>query len=187
MLRDDAVQRMRSPSRLAVVALIAALLAPVSASAQFAIAGKRVSPAESNFAGVRQVSPRYGLIVQINHDVRAGDFDLNVVDEVYASLLGESRGGPVIRADALPLVVTTQAKIDRFGEGGRRRMFRFLEPELKRHQDVHLSPTAIFVSDEALGDGEKLRSILRRALQFHFDERFRQAVRSMDRPLPDRP
>lgn len=129
MLRDDAVGRMRSPSRLTVVALIAALLAPAVVHAQFAIGGKRVPPVESNFAGVRQVTPRYGLIVQINHDVRPpGDFDLTVVDEVYANLLKESRRGPVIRTDALPLVVTTQAKLDRFGEGGRRRMFRFLEP-----------------------------------------------------------
>lgn len=129
MLRDDAVGRMRSPSRLTVVALIAALLAPAVVHAQFAIGGKRVPPVESNVAGVRQVTPRYGLIVQINHDVRPpGDFDLTVVDEVYANLLKESRRGPVIRADALPLVVTTQAKLDRFGEGGRRRMFRFLEP-----------------------------------------------------------
>jgi hypothetical protein len=185
---DDAVQRMRSPSRLTVVTLIAVLLAPIHAMAQFAVAGKPIPPAESNFAGVRQVTPRYGLIVQINHDVRPqGDFDLGLVDEVYASLLRDARRGPVIRADALPIVVTTQAKIARFGEGGRRRMFRFLEPELRTQQDVHLSPTAVFVSSEPLGDVEKLRAMLRRALTFHFDERFRQAIESMDRPLPDRP
>lgn len=176
------------PAALAGLALIAALQAPDTASAQFAIAGKKVSPAESNFAGVRQATPRYGLVVQINHDARApGDFDLALVDDVYGSLLRESRTGPLVRADALPLVVTTQAKIDRFGEGGRRRMFRFLEPELKRHTDLHLSPTAIFISDEALGDGTRLRSLLARALRFHFDDRFREAVESMDRPHPDRP
>jgi hypothetical protein len=171
-----------------VVTLIAVLLAPLSAAAQFAIAGKPVPPAESNFAGVRQITPRYGLIVQINHDVHPpADFDLGLVDEVYASLLRDARKGPAIRVDALPLVVTTPAKIARFGEGGRRRMFRFLEPELKTHRDVHLSPTAVFVSSEALGDVQKLRALLRRALAFHFDERFRQAVESMDRPVPDRP
>ena len=93
----------------------------------------------------------------------------------------------MIRADALPLVVTLQAKIDRFGEGGRRRMFRILEPELKTHKDLHVSPTAIFISDETLGDGERLRSVLTRALRFHFDERLREAIESMDRPIPDRP
>lgn len=155
---------------------------------QFSVAGKKVAPVEENFAGVRQVTPLFGLVVQINHDVRPSqDFELTLVDDVYAALLQESRGGPVIRAEALPLVVTTQAKIARFGEGGRRRMFRFLEPELKRHVDLHLSPTAIFISDENLGDRERLRSLLTRALRLHFDERLRQAVESMGRPVPDRP
>jgi hypothetical protein len=173
---------------LAALPLIVTFLAPGPASAQFAIAGKKVPPAESNFAGVRQVTPRYGLVVQINHDAQtAGDFELGLVDEVYAGLLRDSRRGPVVRADALPLVVATQAKLDRFGEGGRRRMFRFLEPELKKHPDLHLSPTAIFISDGALGDGERLRSLLTRALRFHFNERFREAIESMDRPTPDRP
>jgi hypothetical protein len=188
MCRDGADQKFSVPVALAALALIAGLLGPGSASAQFAVAGRRVPPAESNFAGVRQVTPRYGLVVQINHDARtAGDFELSVVDEVYASLLGESARGPVVRADALPLVITTQAKLDRFGEGGRRRMFRFLEPELKRHPDLHLSPTAVFISDGALGDAERLRSLLTRALRFHFDDRFREAIESMDRPIPDRP
>jgi hypothetical protein len=173
--------------------LVAALLAPVClgeagpAHAQFTIHGKKVAPVESNFAGVRQVTPRHGLVVQVNHDIRPGDLELSLVDEVYSGLLRQSRQGPVVRADALPLVITSQAKIDRFGEGGRRRMFRFLEPELRRHRDLHLSPTAIFITDEALADPERLRSVLTRALSFHFDERFRQAVESMDRPLPDRP
>ena len=66
-------------------------------------------------------------------------------------------------------------------------MFRFLEPELKQHADLHLSPTAIFISDEALADAARLRSVLTRALQFYFDERLREAIDSMDRPVPDRP
>jgi hypothetical protein len=166
----------------------AELLAPGDLGAQFAVAGKKVPPTESNFAGVRQVTPRYGLVVQINHGVRAaGDFDLVLVDEVYASLLREARRGPTVRAGALPLVVTTQEKIRRFGEGGRRRMFRFLEPELRTHRDLHLSPTAVFISDEALDNQDALRSVLTRALRFHFDDRFREAMESMDRPVPDRP
>ncbi|MGH7389738.1 MAG: hypothetical protein ACREM3_09815 [Candidatus Rokuibacteriota bacterium] len=157
------------------------------AAAQFSVDGQKVAPAESNFAGVRQVTPRYGLVVQINHDVRReSDFELNLVDDVYAGLLQQYRQGPVVRADALPLVVSTQAKIARFGEGGRRRMFRFLEPELRRHQDLHLSPTAIFISDETLANAERLRSVLTRALRFHFDPQLREAIDSMDRPHPDR-
>ena len=178
------------PVRVALSALplIAALLAPGPASAQFTVAGRKVPPLETNFAGIRQVTPRYGLVIQINHDVRtAGDFELSLVDEVYASLLREAPRGPVVRADTLPLVIITQAKLDRFGEGGRRRMFRFLEHDLKKHPDLHLSPTAIFISDGALGNGERLRSLLARALRFHFDDRFREALESMDRPTPDRP
>ncbi|PWU24954.1 MAG: hypothetical protein C5B48_03780 [Candidatus Rokuibacteriota bacterium] len=188
MHRNGAGKRRPAPLALMALPLCAAVLAPVPATAQFAIAGKKVPPAESNFAGVRQVSPRYGLVVQINHDARtAGDFELSLVDEIYAVLLRDFPRGPVVQADALPLVVTTQTKLDRFSEGGRRRMFRFLEPELKNHPDLHLSPTAIFIADGALGDGPRLRSLLTRALRFHFDDRFREAIESMDRPIPDRP
>jgi hypothetical protein len=178
----------RYPVFLWALALIASGPGAAPATAQFSLSGKKVPPVESNFAGARQVTPRYGLVVQINHDVRPpGDFELNLVDEIYADLLRQSRRGPVIRADALPLVVSTQAKMARFGEGGRRRMFRFLEPELRRHPHLHLSPSAIFISDETLVDAERLRSTLTRALQFHFDDRLREAIESMDRPIPDRP
>jgi hypothetical protein len=177
----------RPPAWL-LLALIVALQVPGAAGAQFAIAGKKVSPTERNFAGVRHVTPRYGIVVQINHEVRPpGDFELTLVDEVYATLFKESGRGPVIQADALPVVVTTAAKLARFGEGGRRRMFRFLEPELRKHPDLHLSPTAVFISEDALGDGDRLRSLLTRALRFHFDQRLREAIESMDRPIPDRP
>jgi hypothetical protein len=188
MRRNGAHKKFPVPVALTALSLIAALSAPGLASAQFTVAGRKVPPAESNFAGVRQVTPRYGLVVQINHDVRtASDFELSLVDEIYASLLLESARRPVVKADALPLVITTQAKLDRFSEGGRRRMFRFLEPELRKHPDLHLSPTAIFISDGALGDEERLRSLLMRALRFHFDDRLREAIESMDRPIPDRP
>jgi hypothetical protein len=170
------------------IALLASLAAGSPAAAQFSVSGKKVAPVETNFAGARQVTPRYGLVVQINHDVQPpGDFELTVVDDVYGELLQRSARGPVIRADALPLVVSTQAKITRFGEGGRRRMFRFLEPELKRHPELHVSPTALFISDATLADAARLRSALTRALGFHFDTRLREAIESMDAPLPDRP
>jgi hypothetical protein len=158
-----------------------------SAGAQFTVAGRKVPPIETNFAGVRQVSPRYGLIVQINHDAQpGGDFELGVVDETYASLLTRFRRAPVIRADLLPLVIVSEAKIARFGEGGRRRMFRWLEADLGKHPDMHLSPAGIFVSDRAVADREKLRSTLAVALGFLFDQRFRSALDSLDPPQPDR-
>jgi hypothetical protein len=178
----------RQTRLLGALALLASVGSAGPAGAQFSVDGKTVPPTETNFAGVRQVTPRYGLVVQINHDVRApGDFDLSLVDEIYAGLLRESGRGPVIRPDALPLVVSTQAKLTRFGEGGRRRMFRFLEPELKKHPDLHVSPTAIFISEETLADAGRLRSTLTRGLRFHFDQRLREAFESMDRPIPDRP
>ena len=58
--------------------------------------------------------------------------------------------------------------------------------EIRQHRDLHLSPTAIFISDETLGDGEKLRSVLARGLRFLFDQKFRDALDSMDHPMPDR-
>ena len=73
MRRDGAGTRLPVCVARAALPLIAVLFAP--ASAQFAVAGRKVPPAESNFAGVRQVTPRYGLVVQINHDApTAGDF-----------------------------------------------------------------------------------------------------------------
>lgn len=145
-----------------------------------------MAPQETNFAGVRHTSPRYGLVVQLNHDARLhGDFELTLVDEAYGDLLTRHRAAAV-RTDSLPLVFVSDAKMARFGEGGRRRIFRFLESELRKHPDVHLSPAAIFISDETLHDPDKLNSALGRALAFLFDRRFREALESIERPLPDR-
>jgi len=171
----------------AASALVACLFLPAPGSAQFTIGGRKVPPIETNFAGVRQVSPRYGLVVQINHDARtAGDFELSLLDDTYANLLHQYRGGPAVPTDLLPVVFVSDAKIARFGEGARRRIFRWLEPDLRKHPDVHLSPAAIFVSDATLSDREKLRSALSRALGFLFDQRFRTALDSIERPQPDR-
>jgi hypothetical protein len=168
------------------VVTVAGVFDPCPAGAQFTIGGQKVAPQESNFAGVRHASPRFGVVVQLNHDARLnGDFDLALVDEVYASLLREHRAA-VVRADALPLVITSDAKMARFGEGGRRRMFRWLESDLRRHPDVHVSPAAIFVSDQNLVDRQKLQSALGRALSFYFNPRFREALESVERPTPDR-
>lgn len=173
--------------RFTALALAACVFLPGLAGAQFTVGGKKVPPIETNFAGVRQVSPRYGLVVQINHDARtAGDFELSLLDDTYANLLHQYRGGPAVPTDLVPVVFVSEAKIARFGEGGRRRMFRWLEPELRKHPDVYISPAAIFVSDETLSDREKLRSALSRALGFLFDQRFRKALDSIEHPQPDR-
>lgn len=165
---------------------LSGLFCPGPAAAQFTIAGHRVAPQETNFAGVRHPSPRYGVVVQLNHDARLnGDFELTLVDDVYGDLLRQHRAASV-PAEALPLVFVADAKMARFGAGGRRRMFRFLESELRKHPDVHLSPAAIFISDETLHDREKLHSVLGRALSFLFARRFREALDSMERPTPDR-
>ena len=171
---------------LLAVSAVASLLVPCPAVAQFTIGGQKVTPQESNFAGVRHTSPRHGLVVQINHDARhAGDLELTLVDDAYTSLLHQHRTA-VVRADLLPLVFVSDAKMARFGEGGRRRMFRWLESDLRRHPDVHVSPAAIFISDQNLDDPQKLRSALSRALAFHFNPRFREALESVERPTPDR-
>jgi len=175
----------RVPLLMTALAL-AGLLGPAPAAAQFTVGGRKVTPEETNFAGVRQTSPRYGLVVQLNHDARLnGDFELTLVDEVYAGLLRQHRAAAV-KTEGLPLVFVSDAKMARFGEGGRRRIFRFLESDLRKHPDVHLSPAAIFISDETLRDPEKLHSALGRALSFLFDRRFREALDSIERPTPDR-
>ena len=95
--------RRRRAILLGTLVVLASVAVPVRAVAQFSVNGRTVSPAERNFAGVRQVTPRYGLVVQINHDVqRPGDFELSLVDEIYAELLQRYRRSPVIRADAVP-------------------------------------------------------------------------------------
>lgn len=168
-------------------ALAVVLLAPGGAAAQFTVNGSKLPPAESNFAGVRQVTPRYGIVVQVNHDAHAPrDLELTALDEVYAQVRRELKREPYIRPDALPFVITTGAKIARFGEGGRRRMFRFMEPELTGHKDLHLSPTAIFIAADTLQTDDSLRGALNRAVRFLFDEKFRQALDSMDQPIADR-
>lgn len=181
----------RMSPRPRVLLLLAALALasfgdPCPAAAQFTIAGKKVAPQESNFAGVRHASPRFGLVVQINHDARPnGDLELSLVDDAYASLLRQHRTA-VVRAEVLPLVFVSEAKMARFGEGGRRRMFRWLESDLRRHPDLHVSPAAIFISDQNLDDRQKLQSVLNRALAFHFNARFGEALESIERPTPDR-
>ncbi|MBM3219713.1 MAG: hypothetical protein FJZ38_13750 [Candidatus Rokubacteria bacterium] len=171
---------------LVVACAAAGVLDPCPAAAQFTIGGRKVAPQESNFAGVRHSSPRYGVVVQLNHDARVnGPFELTLVDDTYASLLRQHTK-PAVPIDALPLVFVSDAKMARFGEGGRRRIFRWLESDLRKHPDVHVSPAAIFVSDENLDDRQKLQSALSRAMAFYFNPRFREALDGVERPTPDR-
>jgi hypothetical protein len=171
---------------LVVACAAAGLFDPCPASAQFTIGGRKVAPQESNFAGVRHTSPRYGVVVQLNHDARVnGPFDLTLVDDAFASLLRQHTR-PAVAVDSLPLVFVSDAKMARFGEGGHRRMFRWLESDLRKHPDVHVSPAAIFVSDENLDDRQKLQSALSRAMAFYFNPRFREALDGVERPTPDR-
>lgn len=177
--------RWSAPALIVGTALLVVLPA-LPAAAQFTVAGRKVSPQEVNFAGLRYTSPRYGLVVQINHDAAlASDLELTLVDETFGTLL-RAHERAQLPADLLPVVFVSDAKIARFGEGGRRRMFRWLEPELRQHPDVHLSPAAIFISDENLKDREKLRSALARALSFLFDRRLREALGAIERPTPDK-
>jgi hypothetical protein len=179
-----------APNRTLLIALtvvvLASTLPAAPAAAQFLVAGRKVPPQETNFAGARRASPRYGLVVQINHDARLpGDFDLDLVDETYGGLLRQHRTSAV-PAELLPVVFVSEAKMARFGEGPRRRMFRWFESEPRPHPDVHLSPAAIFISDDNLADREKLKSALNRALGYLFDRRFRDALESVEHPTPDR-
>lgn len=171
---------------LPALALLASVAAAAPAAAQFSVSGQKVPPAESNFAGVRQVTPQYGLVVQINHDVQLPmDFDLGLIDGVFAKLLVEHRRDPLVPATRLVVVVATDAKIARFGQAGQRRMFRWLEPELRAHRDFHVSPVAIFISDRVAADRAKLEAVLTRALGFYFDPRLKEALDAVDVAPPD--
>lgn len=166
---------------LSILVLALHLSFPAPARAQFTIAGKKIHPTETNFAGVRQVSPVYGFVVQINHDAQLpADFDLEVVDSAFAKLLRENRRSPLVAATRLLVVVTTEAKITKFGEAGQRRMFRWLEPELRKHRDFHVSPVALFISDLAAGDRVKLEEVLMRAFTLYFDARLKEALDAID-------
>ena len=179
--------RTRCAALVLTATLVLATL-PLSAFAdtQFTIGGRKVEPQENNFAGVRHTSPRYGLVVQINHDAKFdGDFELSVVDDTWANLLQQHRSA-AMPPGAIPVVFVADAKMARFGEGGRRRMFRFLDTEIRKHRDVHVSPSAIFISDANLTDGQRLRSALHRGLSFLFDKRYREALEGVERPTPDK-
>jgi hypothetical protein len=168
--------------------LIWALLAyPIlaAAAAGFTIDGHPVTPQDANFVGVRHASPVYRIPVQINHDTQpAGNLELTIVDDVFQALLAHHRQAPYVPVDALPVVFIADLKLRRFSEGPRRLLFGQLETEIKQQRDVYAAPTAIFITDAALGDGERLRADLRLGLGYLFNAEFSRAIVGLERAIP---
>jgi hypothetical protein len=168
--------------------LIWALLAhPIlaAAAAGFTIDGHPVTPQDSNFTGIRHASPMYRIPVQINHDTQpTGHLELTIVDRVFQALLTHHRKAPYVPVDALPVVFIADLKLRRFSEGPRRLLFGQLEMEIKQQRDVYVAPTAIFITDAALGDGERLRADLRLGLGYLFNEDSSRAIVGLERAIP---
>src|SRR5438128_11343884 len=129
------------------------------AGGRFTIGGRVVEPQDSNFAGVRHASPKYRISVQINHDTRTvADLELSVVDEVFRVLLALHRREPFLTADAIPVGVIADMKMPRVIEGARRLLVGNLETDLKKQQEVYVSPTAIFVTEATLAHNERIQA-----------------------------
>jgi hypothetical protein len=158
---------------------------PDAAAGGFTIAGRPVPPQEVNFAGARHVTPTYRIPVQINHDAQAvAPLDLDIIDDVYRALLAQHGREPYVPAATLPVVFIADLKLRRFAEGPRRLLFGALEAEIKRQRDVYLAPTAIFITDAALADGDRLRADLRLGLGYLFNEEFYRAIVGLERAIP---
>ncbi len=157
----------------------------VLAGAAFSVGGRGVAPQDSNFAGIRHASPTYRIMVQINHDTQgSARLELSVIDEVYRSLLAQHRREPYLPTESVPVVFIADLKMRRFLEGPRRLLFGTLETEVKKQDAVYPSPTAIFVSDAALADRDKLRAALRLGLGYLFNAEFYRAVVGLDHAVP---
>ncbi|MBI3327956.1 MAG: hypothetical protein HYZ81_14800 [Nitrospinae bacterium] len=156
------------------------------AGGEFSIGGRPVEPQDTNFAGVRHASPKYRISVQINHDTQMRDhLELTVVDEVFQALLADHRREPLLSSNFLTVVFITEAKMSRFYEGPKRRIFRMLEGEMEKHPDVYLSPTAVFISDSTLSDDRRLRSALYQGLGYLFRQEFYEAMEGLiNRGIP---
>ncbi len=155
------------------------------AGGAFTVGGQPVEPQETNFAGGRHASPKYRIVVQINHDTQATrPLELTVVDDVYRALLAQHTSQPYLPADSVPVVFITDTKLRQFLAGPKRLLFGNLETEIKTQQDVYLSPTAIFVTDAAFADREKLRAALRLGLSYLFNADFYRAVVGLDHAIP---
>ena len=158
------------------------------AIAGFMVRGKKVSSIETNFAGERQVSPKFKITVQVNHDAeQRRDLELTIIDDVFQSLLADHRRGPLLPSNYLTVVFVTEAKMRRFHEGPNRRIFRLLEGETQKSPDVYLAPTAVFISDSTLGDDRRLRSALYQGLGYLFNQEFYEAMQGLTQrgvPVP---
>lgn len=181
----------RSLGVIFVLPLALGFILPPRAIAGFTVSGKKVSSVETNFAGQRQVSPKFKIPVQINHDVeQTRDLELTVVDDVFQLLLADHRTKPRLLTYFPTVVFVTEAKMLRFHEGPRwrilRRIARFFTGETGKQSDVYLSPTAVFISDRTLGDDQKLRSALYQALSYLLSREFPVGSSTTSPPATER-
>jgi hypothetical protein len=169
-----------------VLALVLKLLWYGWAMAGFTVHGQKVPAIETNFAGDRQISPRFKVVVQINHDTeQTRDLELAIIDDVFEALLTDYHRDPFLPSDFLTVVFITDVKMRRFYEGPKRSLFRLLEREMEKHPDVYLSPTAIFISEQTLGDERRLRAALYQGLGYLFNQEFYDAMAGlMTRGIP---
>ena len=172
-------------ARLLVLGGLLAWPGAAHAGGGFTIAGRPVAPQETSFAGHRHGSPAFHVMVQINHDTRAdAALDLALVDEAFRAVQGQQRRDPYFPSGRLPLVFIADAKMRRFIEGPSRLLFGRLDTQIKQQQEVYPTPNAIFVTDGAFGEVNRLRRALRLALGFLFDPDFYRAVVGLDHALP---
>ncbi len=172
-------------ARLLVLGGLLAWPGAAHAGGGFTIAGRPVAPQETSFAGPRHGSPAFHVMVQINHDTRAdAALDLALVDEAFRAVQGQQRRDPYFPSGRLPLVFIADAKMRRFIEGPSRLLFGRLDTQIKQQQEVYPTPNAIFVTDGAFGEVNRLRRALRLALGFLFDLDFYRAVVGLDHALP---
>lgn len=164
-----------------VLVLLSSLLVAEAGEGRFAIGGKPVAPESTNFAGDRHASPRFRILIQINHDARPQSaFELTLVDEVFQQLLDRHRRQPFVRASYLPIVVVTEQKFRRFTGSNLRRGIGPLEDEFRRLEGVYLSPVAIFISETSVGDRGNLARALTTGLGYLFNAEFFDLLRGMD-------
>jgi hypothetical protein len=175
------------PTLVGLSLVIGLVACPTSAMARggFTIEGRPVQPQDANFAGARYASPTYRIPVQINHDTQtAANLELTVVDDVFRALLAQHRREPLLPADSIPVVFIADVKMRRFIEGPRRLLFGSLETELKKQQEVYVSPTAIFLTEVTLADSGRLRAALHLGLGYLFNADFHRAVVGLDHAIP---
>jgi hypothetical protein len=55
---------------------------------------------------------------------------------------------------------------------------------IKKQRDVYVAPTAIFITDAALGDDARLRADLRLGLGYLFNEDFSRAIVGLEHAIP---